>query len=298
MTMEALAAEFPDIFHQFIEIVPDPNKPDQRIYENEDLETMNATNSILLEHDYGKKSMLKDANHNRSIANLNSNVIISSDSFVNTTFSTEESFNINIKDSGGAILVQESVGIVEESDSQEQVDESSNDQDNTAPLSDEIDEVLEDFADLNSNKFKSDFEIEKRSWGCSWSVSTTNCHHGHSCPFIRMILDLDTFGTTNPVHSAIETLPLPSSRAAGAGQNVVVLKQTQQGIVRYQNAGDQFKPTQTLHSDHERISGYVVNLVRRRFGFYFLAFFQVSSDNTVIVWIPVECVPAPANPAK
>ena len=32
MTMEVLAAEFPDIFHQFIEIVPDPNKPDQQIY--------------------------------------------------------------------------------------------------------------------------------------------------------------------------------------------------------------------------------------------------------------------------
>ena len=249
MTMEALAAEFPDIFHQFIEIVPDPNKPDQRIYENEDVETMNATNSILLEHDYGKKSMLKDANHNRSISNLNSNVIIGSDSFINTTFSTEESF----KDSGGAILVQESVGIVEESDTQEQVEESSNDLDNTAPLSDEVDEVLEDFADINSNEFNSDFEIEKRSWGCSWSVLTTNCHHGHSCPFIRMILDLDTFGNTNPVHSTIETLPLPSSRDNGAGQNVFVLKQTPQGIVRYQNAGDQFKPTQALHSG--RISG-------------------------------------------
>ena len=116
MTMDALAAEFPDIFHQFIEIVPDPNKPDQRIYETEDVETTNATNSILLEHDYGKKSMLKDANDNGSIANLNSNVIISSDSFINTTFSTEESF----KDSGGVILVQESVGIVEESETQEQ----------------------------------------------------------------------------------------------------------------------------------------------------------------------------------
>lgn len=249
MTMEALAAEFPDIFHQFIEIVPDPNKPDQRIYENEDVETMNATNSILLEHDYGKKSMLKDANHNRSIANLNSNVIISSDSFINTTFSTEES----IKDSSAAILVQESVGIVEETDTQDQVEESSNDLDDTAPLSDEIDEVLEDLADLNSNMFKSEFEIAKRSWGCSWSVLNTNCHHGHSCPFIRNILDLDTFGATNSVHSASKTLPLPSSRPAGAGQNAVVLKQTQQGIVRYQNVGDQFKPT--LHSDHERISG-------------------------------------------
>lgn len=32
MTMEVLAAEFPDIFQQFIEIVPDPNKPEQLIY--------------------------------------------------------------------------------------------------------------------------------------------------------------------------------------------------------------------------------------------------------------------------
>lgn len=253
MTMDALAAEFPDIFHQFIEIVPDPNKPDQRIYETEDVETTNATNSILLEHDYGKKSMLKDANDNGSIANLNSNVIISSDSFINTTFSTEESF----KDSGGAILVQESVGIVEESDTQEQEEESSIDLDNTAPLPDEIDEVLEDFADLNSNMFKSNFEIEKRSWGCSWSEFTSNCHHGHSCPFIRKILGLDTFGSTNSMQSAIKTLPLPTSQPAGAaaGQNFVLLKRTQNGFVRYQNTGDQFKQTHTLHSDQERISG-------------------------------------------
>ena len=43
MTMEVLAAEFPDIFQHFIEIVPDPNKPDQHIYVNE--EDSNPSNS-------------------------------------------------------------------------------------------------------------------------------------------------------------------------------------------------------------------------------------------------------------
>ena len=49
MTMEILAAEFPDIFQNYIEIVPDPNKPEQQIYVYEEFAESTNNKSLSLE---------------------------------------------------------------------------------------------------------------------------------------------------------------------------------------------------------------------------------------------------------
>ena len=47
--MEILAAEFPDIFQNYIEIVPDPNKPEQQIYIYEEFAESTNNKSLSLE---------------------------------------------------------------------------------------------------------------------------------------------------------------------------------------------------------------------------------------------------------
>jgi len=47
--MEILAAEFPDIFQNYIEIVPDPNKPEQQIYVYEEFAESTNNKSLSLE---------------------------------------------------------------------------------------------------------------------------------------------------------------------------------------------------------------------------------------------------------
>ena len=49
MAMEILAAEFPDIFQNYIEIVPDPNKPEQQIYVYEEFAESTNNKSLSLE---------------------------------------------------------------------------------------------------------------------------------------------------------------------------------------------------------------------------------------------------------
>ena len=92
-----------------------------------DEETTNATNSIMLEHDYAKEEWINDANSNRSISNLND----SSEAFINTTFSTEESLN-----NSGEILIEEGVGFntSASAETMEQTHEDRGNYDETATL--------------------------------------------------------------------------------------------------------------------------------------------------------------------
>ena len=272
--MDVLAEECPDIFQ---DIVPED-------------ETLNAINSIMIDHDYRKK-----AEDKQSITKRNSNRIIisASDLFSNTSFSTEESLLNEFGDGIRSRRFQEGSGMCAERREYSMKMEAKEDdflEKNTAvtleeidavfeefiskfkrteqPLKmeankddlmlksvplDEIDYILEDLASVSngiySNKFITNLEIEKKSWGCSWTDITNKCHHGDFCSFIRKTLELPT-----AVHSAPMTLPLPSSRATDADQNSVLkLKPTPKRITKIQNRGDQ-RQSIIQHSTH-RING-------------------------------------------
>ena len=89
--MEVLAAEFPDIFTQYIEIVPEVTVPTVEptvvpvLSQVSDIDTAGNVTSrtiqdIFLEHDYGQKAIVQeDANKN-----------FSKTDFSNTVFSSEE----------------------------------------------------------------------------------------------------------------------------------------------------------------------------------------------------------------
>ena len=89
MAMEVLAAEFPDIFTQYIEIVPEVVTEQIEVQPVapvtvEDVRVVSVTSrtiqDIFLEHDYGQKALVQeDANQN-----------FSKTDFQNTVFSIEE----------------------------------------------------------------------------------------------------------------------------------------------------------------------------------------------------------------
>ena len=272
MTMDVLAEECPELFQ---DIVPEE-------------ETLNAINSIIMDHDYRKKE------DKRSKANKNSNRIISSvsDLFSNTSFSTEESllndfgdgirrfqegsgmsaerteYSVKMEANDDDLLDKNKAVTLEEIDEVFQEEFISKSKRTEQPVKmeankddlilkyvpiDEIDDILEDLAyvsnGINSNQFRTHLEIEKKKMGCSWSAVTNKCHHGDFCSFIRKILELPT-----AVHSAYMTLPLSSSRNTDAGQNSVLkLKPTPKRISKIQNRGDQ-RQSILQHSTH-RISG-------------------------------------------
>ena len=89
MTMEVLAAEFPDIFQHFIEIVPDPNKPDQHIYVNEE-----------------------DSNPSVSWKNGNIDVIVSSENviFSSETETEQDTQTTSVFTSGATVAVRSPEG--------------------------------------------------------------------------------------------------------------------------------------------------------------------------------------------
>ena len=299
MTMEVLAAEFPDIFQQFIEIVPDPAKPDQPIYvveeqvepvtlwsvtddgakyEYEEVEeaavvkqqaqeeegmgdndeVLQATkiiaatepaeetktiikeektslqslrtkgkpktsqSSVLMEHDYGQKFMVKDANKNNTkiISPLstkhNPTKMPSevSNEFTFTKVHVEEKTKLRARETPGK------------------------------PSLDELDHLLHDLfydsssADINSN-VQVQFDTERSAAGCSWSPLSSSCHHGLHCPFTAKILGLDQLqAPASPATSLSSTMPLPGGQQQQANKvhNVVVLKQTPEGLVRVQQS--------------------------------------------------------------
>ena len=98
-------------------------------------------------------------------------------------------------------------------------------------LPDEKDQVLEYLAssDMISNRSQSQFEMEKRSWGCGWSSAGSSCHNGAACPLAVNYLGLNKFRPTKTC------LPPTSS----AGQKIVIMKKTADGeLIRIQNSAD------------------------------------------------------------
>ena len=260
MTMEVLAAEFPDIFQQFIEIVPDPNKPEQLIYsenENEFEEsspqqvddggsssssppalapddatsemTTTRPSSIFMEHDYGQKVFLKDANKNMTK--------ITSQAFINTTFSNEEDDRTQEKMSAFVPVEDGKIHSMANSSYASMIDErivpdqmttvcSKPKAELSSPFS-ELEDILCDLAllhhDHNSN-VETLLEAEKSGHGCSWTAGG-GCVHGLACTFVLQMLQLPR---PAPPPSEVQQ----QVRGGAAGGRVVLLRQTPHGLVR------------------------------------------------------------------
>ena len=155
--MEVLAAEFPDIFTQYIEIVPEIVTETKEVSDSASTDDVmsKTVQDIFLEHDYGQRvGVQEDANKN-----------FSKTDFENTVFSTDETRK-----------------------TEEKLDTWSN--------SDQLDEVLEDLRqcdeESNSNILLS-LEQEKSSLGCNWTSEYSSCDHGPVCPFTFRVLELDKF---------------------------------------------------------------------------------------------------------
>ena len=230
--MEVLAAEFPDIFQQFIEIVPDPNKPEQLIYsenENEYDESspqpvddggsssssppalapddatpeMITPSSIFMEHDYGQKVFLKDANKNMTK--------ITSQAFINTTFSNDEGDRTQEKMSAFVPVEDGRIHSMPNSSYVTMIDErivpdqmttvcSKPKAELSSPFS-ELEDILCDLAllhhDHNAN-VETLLEAEKSGHGCSWSA-------GGGCVHLR------------PADAGAAAPRAPAQRGAAAG---------------------------------------------------------------------------------
>ena len=203
MAMEVLAAEFPDIFTQYIEIVPEVVTEQIEVQPVapvtvEDVRVVNVTSSrtiqdIFLEHDYGQKALVQeDANQN-----------FSKTDFQNTVFSIEE------RPEELTIQTKENIYVAESPPSAQY---------------DELDQILEDLRqfeqdqDSNSNiSFK--LEQEKSSLGCNWTSDYSSCDHGPICPFTEKVLELSQ-------------VPESSQSPAVGRNSVVVLRNTPAGLVQ------------------------------------------------------------------
>ena len=270
MTMEC-----PDLFQ---DIVPEE-------------ETLNAINSIIMDHDYRKK-----AEDKRSIANKNSNGTISSVSelFSNTSFSTEESllnefgdgirrfqegngngmsaetteYSVKMEANDDDLLDKNKAVTLEEIDEVFQEEFISKSKRTEQPVKmeankddlilkyvpiDEIDDILEDLAFVSNGINSNQFRthLEIEKKKLGCSWSAVT-NKCHHGDFCSFIRKILELPTA--VHSASMTLPLPSSRITDAGQNSVLkLKPTPKRISKIQNRGDQ-RQSILQHSTH-RISG-------------------------------------------
>ena len=210
--MEVLAAEFPDIFTQYIEIVPEvvtepvevevlPVAPSP--VHIEDVRVVNVTSKtiqdIFLEHDYGQKAFVQeDPNQN-----------FSKTDFQNTVFTIEERPKEMTIQSKENLYVSEPPYSVE-----------------SRPCAqyDELDQILEDLRqcdldqDSNSN-ILFQLEQEKSSLGCNWTSEYSSCDHGPVCPFTSKVLELSA-------------LPERSQSPAVGRNSVVVLRNTPAGYVQ------------------------------------------------------------------
>lgn len=216
--MEVLAAEFPDIFTQYIEIVPEvvteeieiqPAAPVPLELENVRVVNVNVTNKaiqdIFLEHDYGQKAFVQeDANQN-----------FSQTDFQNTVFSIEESPK---EERSIQTPPKEDIYVAETPYSVESR--------TCGARYDELDQILEDLRqcdqglgqDSNSNiLFK--LEQEKSSLGCNWTSEYSSCDHGPVCPFTSKVLELNKF-------------PESPRSPAVSRNSVVVLRNTPAGYVQ------------------------------------------------------------------
>ena len=233
----------------------------------EDEETMNAVNSILLEHDYGKK----DANDNGSI-------IADKNSFIPSDLCDSAKVGVNrerpLQDEAhevpdikktNANLDQETTSVpvsmtidANINAKEEFFEESGSVSENVIPVQESIGRSTESNRTENQEhleieeSIKNKFENEKQSWGCSWSELTKNCQHGDSCPLINNILELSTF-LTEP------TLSMPLSRAADAGQKymltIIPKRVAQNTDVQHQA----IQKTIFKIQDNQRISGFMNN---------------------------------------
>ena len=210
MAMDVLAAEFPDIFTQYIEIVPEVTVPTVEptvvpvLSQVSDIDTAGNVTSrtiqdIFLEHDYGQKAIVQeDANKN-----------FSKTDFSNTVFSSEENTD-----------TEENLLTEHETEQQYLVESP------TWSQYDELDQIIEDLRhcdeDSNSNILLS-LEQEKSSLGCNWTSEYSSCDHGPACPFTSKVLDL-----VQPMAKPLIQPPaLPP-----ALPSVVVLRQTPAGYVK------------------------------------------------------------------
>jgi len=183
--MEVLAAEFPDIFTQYIEIVPEIVTESAEVVETSSENVMSKTvQDIFLEHDYGQRVVVQeDANKN-----------FSKTDFENTVFSTDET-----------------------RDSQESRHESVP---NTWSSYDQLEEILEDLRqceeDSNSNILLS-LEQEKSALGCNWTSEYSSCDHGPICPFTSRVLELDKFPEilSGPVTASVPSVVVLRNTPAG-----------------------------------------------------------------------------------
>jgi len=204
MAMEVLAAEFPDIFTQYIEIVPEVVP--EVVNVTEDVKTGPVTSKtiedIFLEHDYGQKAFVQeDANKN-----------FSKTDFENTVFSNDvrrdELLELpqNENDVEFDHLISQRGG---------------------QPC-DELDKILEDLRlsdeDSNSNILFS-LEQEKSSLGCNWTSEYSSCDHGPCCPFTCKVLDLAPAGVNS----------LVVLRSTPAGYVKVPVSLGQQDLLRLTN---------------------------------------------------------------
>ena len=196
MAMEVLAAEFPDIFTQYIEIVPEVTE-EVEVLPVPVAPVVNVTSKtiqdIFLEHDYGQKALVQeDANQN-----------FSKTDFQNTVFSTEERSEEITFQSKENIYVADS---------------------SSCAQYDELDQILEDLRqsdldqDSNSN-ISFMLEQEKSSLGCNWTSNYSSCDHGPICPFTEKVLELSQF-------------PEISLSPAVSRNSVVVLRNTPAGYVQ------------------------------------------------------------------
>ena len=191
--------------------------------------TTTRPSSIFMEHDYGQKVFLKDANKNMTK--------ITSQAFINTTFSNDEDDRTQEKMSAFVPVEDGKIHSMANSSYASMIDErivpdqmttvcSKPKAELSSPFS-ELEDILCDLAllhhDHNAN-VETLLEAEKSGHGCSWTAGG-GCVHGLACTFVLQMLELPR---PAPPHSEVQQ----QVRGGAAGGRVVLLRQTPHGLVR------------------------------------------------------------------
>eukprot|EP00092_Neocalanus_flemingeri_P029863 GFUD01032426.1.p1 GENE.GFUD01032426.1~~GFUD01032426.1.p1 ORF type:complete len:514 (+),score=115.95 GFUD01032426.1:46-1587(+) len=244
MTMEVLAAEFPDIYQQFLDPEPSPSSGEtghdweDNVGGDGSSVAWNMFSSIRRAaaedsahdkmeavRDTNKNMKYKTVQHNAEPINRNASKPSgptpspSTKSIQNTSLGTSKTgTNTQVTAVSSYAPTASSVQSSGNTNTEEGTD--------MFPEFADIDDILATLDQLDNNQSTNcQLDLAKSAYGCIWSTSSP-CLHGNSCPFTTQFLGLANF------HESQVVVAAPPPRV----HSVVVLRQTPNGLVKLQES--------------------------------------------------------------
>ena len=237
MTMEVLAAEFPDIYQQFLDPQPSPiSREMSQAWDEAGEEDRSMVSDMIVAADETSLTVVvRDSNKNmkyKAVPKVQYNSYASLTQI--PTHSSSIGSNQRITSSTDNPRSVTALGDDVMTTSIQSPNMSTDSTNSTVPNDfppefADLDDILATLSLLDNTQQSTNNNIQldlvKSAYGCNWSKSSQQCLHGNSCPFTTQLLGLADFQEPQNVLT-------PPPRV----HSVVVLRQTPNGLVKLQES--------------------------------------------------------------